>query len=165
MSTSHHSLATSRRRLLTSGGGLLLSASALALLGQLGWEILDQQSGPANMRVGEIRLVIKEKVARHNELLIATVRQLGGEPVTEKSEAEYARSLNMDRLQTQNELLDLAATLELGATNAYLGVIPALQDQRLAQVAARLAADEASHWALLNFDLGRPFMPALGFGA
>jgi hypothetical protein len=32
-------------------------------------------------------------------------------------------------------------------------------------VAARLAADEAAHFALLNYTLGRPLAPALGFGA
>ena len=61
-------------------------------------------------------------------------------------------------------MLSFAAALELGAANAYLGVIPALKDPQLAKIAARLAADEAAHWALLNFDLGRPFMTGLGFG-
>ena len=71
----------------------------------------------------------------------------------------------MDRLTNQEQILNLAARLELGATNAYLGVIPAFNDAQLAKIAGRLAADEAAHWALLNFDLGRPFMDALGFGA
>ena len=102
---------------------------------------------------------------RHNDALIATIRKLGGEPGAEKAEAEYAKALNFDRLKNQEDVLDLAARLELGATNAYLGVIPAFKDPQLAKVAGRLAADEATHWALLNFDLGRPFMAALGFGA
>jgi len=102
---------------------------------------------------------------RHNDILIATIRKFGGEPVKEKAEAEYARALKIDQLKSQEDVLDLAARLELGATNAYLGVIPSFKDPQLAKVAGRLAADEASHWALLNFDLGRPFMVALGFGA
>ena len=63
-------------------------------------------------------------------------------------------------------MLDLAARLELGATNAYLGVIPSFNDRQLARVAARLAADEAMHWTILNNALGRP-LPAGGmpFGA
>lgn len=59
----------------------------------------------------------------------------------------------------------LAARLELGATNAYLGVLTAFKDPALGKLVARLAADEAAHFALLNFDLKRPFSKALAFGA
>ena len=63
-------------------------------------------------------------------------------------------------------MLDLAARLELGATNAYLGVIPSFKDNALAKVAARLAADETMHWTVLSNALGRPLPPmALSFGA
>ena len=62
-------------------------------------------------------------------------------------------------------MLDLAERLELGATKAYLGVITAFKDPVLGKIAARLATDEASHFALLNFDLKRPFSKAFAFGA
>ena len=62
-------------------------------------------------------------------------------------------------------MLDLAARLELGATNAYLGVITAFNDPALGKIAARLAADESAHFALLNFDLKRPLSKAFAFGA
>jgi hypothetical protein len=52
-----------------------------------------------------------------------------------------------------------------GATNAYLGVIPAFKDPALAKVAARLAADETMHWTILNNALGRPLAGAFSFGA
>jgi len=63
-------------------------------------------------------------------------------------------------------VLTLAAKLELGATNAYLGVIPSFADNKLGQVAARLAADETMHWTALSSVLGR-MLPAsaLSFGA
>lgn len=102
---------------------------------------------------------------RHNELLIGTIRTLGGEPVEEKTQTEYVKSLRLDRLKSERDVLELARTLELGATNAYLGVIPSFSNPDLAKAAGRLAADEAAHFALLNFDLGLPFHPALGFGA
>jgi rubrerythrin len=62
-------------------------------------------------------------------------------------------------------VLDLAARLELGATIAYLGVVPAFKDAALAKVAARLAADETMHWTILNNALGRPLAGAFAFGA
>ncbi len=37
---------------------------------------------------------------------------------------ETARSLKADMLKSQSDVLDLAARLEMGATNAYLSVIP-----------------------------------------
>ena len=102
----------------------------------------------------------------HRDALVATIRKLGGTPVAEKSLDEYAKALNAVALRSQSDVLDLAARLELGATNAYLGVIPSLGSKDLAKVAARLAADETMHFTVLTSALGRPLPPgALSFGA
>lgn len=58
--------------------------------------------------------------------------------------------------KNQTDVLDQAARLERGATNAYLGMIPSLGSGDLAQVAARLAADKTMHFIALNQALGRP---------
>lgn len=102
----------------------------------------------------------------HRDALMATIQKLGGTPVAEKKLDEYAKALNAAALKNQADVLDLAARLELGATNAYLSVIPALNDRELAKVAARLAADETLHFTVLNNALGRPLPAgALSFGA
>ena len=102
----------------------------------------------------------------HRDALIATIQKLGGTPVAEQKIEVYAESLKASTLKTQADVLSLAARLELGATNAYLGVIPAFGDSALAQVAARLAADETMHYTVLTSALGRPLPAgALSFGA
>jgi len=102
----------------------------------------------------------------HRDALAATIQKLGGKPVAELKLEEYAKALNAASLKSQGDVLDLAARLELGATNAYLSVIPSLADRELAKVAARLAADETMHFTILNNALGRPLPPgALSFGA
>lgn len=102
----------------------------------------------------------------HRDALIATIRQLGGQPVAEKKLDDYAQELNAASLKNQADVLSLATRLELGATNAYIGVIPAMADRELAKVAARLAADEAMHFTVLTGALGRPLPAnALSFGA
>lgn len=102
----------------------------------------------------------------HRDALAATIRKLGGQPVAEKKINDYAKSLNAAALKSQADVLDLAARLELGATNAYLSVIPAMGDRELAKVAARLAADETMHFTVLTQALGRALPPgALSFGA
>ena len=101
----------------------------------------------------------------HLDALVGTIRKMGGKAVEEKTLAEYMKSLKVDTLKNEEDVLSLAARLELGATKAYLGVIPAFKDTALAKIAARLAAEEATHFALLNFDLGRPFAPTMSFGA
>jgi len=102
----------------------------------------------------------------HRDALAATIRKLGGQPVAEKKIDDYAKSLNAAALKSQADVLDLAARLELGATNAYLSVIPAMGDRELAKVAARLAADETMHYTVLTQALGRALPPgALSFGA
>jgi hypothetical protein len=105
----------------------------------------------------------------HRDALIATIQKMGGTPVAEKKLEEYAKALRADTLKSQADVLDLAARLELGATNAYLGVIPAFSgvgSKDLAKVAARLAADEVMHFSVLTSALGRPLPAgALSFGA
>ncbi len=102
----------------------------------------------------------------HRDALVATIQKLGGRPVAEKSLDEYAKALGAASLKSQADVLDLAARLELGATNAYLSVIPAMGDRELAKVAARLAADETMHFTVLTGALGRALPPgALSFGA
>jgi hypothetical protein len=102
----------------------------------------------------------------HRDALIATIQKLGGTPVTEKKLDDYAKALKADTLRNQADVLDLAARLELGATNAYLGVIPSLGSKDLAKVAARLAADETMHYTVLTSALGRALPGgALSFGA
>jgi hypothetical protein len=102
----------------------------------------------------------------HRDALIATIQKLGGTPVAEKKLDDYAKALKADTLRNQADVLDLAARLELGATNAYLGVIPSLGNKDLAKVAARLAADETMHYTVLTSALGRPLpVGALSFGA
>ena len=90
----------------------------------------------------------------------------GGSPVAEKSMNDYATALNAGSLKSQGDVLALAARLEKGAANAYLGVIPSFSDKGLAQVAARLAADETMHWTVLAGALGQTLPDkALTFGA
>ncbi len=102
----------------------------------------------------------------HRDALIATIGQLGGRAVAEKSRDEYVRALGVASVKTDVDVLKLAQRLELGAANAYLGVIPGFESKELAQVSARLAADETMHWTALTSALGQP-LPGLPltFGA
>jgi hypothetical protein len=101
----------------------------------------------------------------HRDALIATIQKLGGKPVMEKSLDDYAKALNAGSLKNQADVLSLAAKLEMGAINAYLGVIPAFASKDLAQIAGRLAADETMHWTILTNALGRALPAgALAFG-
>ena len=183
-----------RRAFLAGGTGLTLSAAAVALLG--GRDALAQvnafaagdvailnvalaleheaiaayqlgaQSGLLQKGVVDVAVRFQADHKAHRDAIAATIRKLGGMPVDEKKLADYATSLKADRLKTQADVLDLAAGLELGATNAYLGVIPSFRDAQLGKIAARLAADETMHWTTLNGALGRPLpTAALSFGA
>ncbi len=90
----------------------------------------------------------------------------GGTPVAEKPMNDYAKALNASTLKSQADVLTLAAKLEKGAANAYLGVIPSFESKDLAQVAGRLAADEVMHWTVLASALKQSLPEkALTFGA
>lgn len=96
----------------------------------------------------------------HRDALASTIQKLGGKAVQPRSRAEYVTSLNAAAIKSETDIVRLAQRLEKGAANAYLGVIPALADRNLAQVAARLAADEVAHWTELTGALGDKFPEA-----
>lgn len=127
---------------------------------------LGAQSGLLQKPVLDVAVQFQSHHKAHRDALIDTIQKLGGRPVAEKSLGDYAKALRADTLKGQGDVLDLAARLELGATNAYLGVIPAFMSKDLAKVAARLAADETMHFTVLTNALGRPLPTgALSFGA
>lgn len=183
-----------RRHFLARSGQVVLSAAAVSLLGgasvaaaqtsasmeadvgilnvALGLEHeainayqLGAGSGLLQKPVLGVAVAFQSHHKAHRDALVATIRKLGGKPVAEKSLDDYAKGLNAAALKSQNDVLNLAARLELGAANAYLGVIPSFRDNHLGQVAARLAADETMHWTALSQALGRPLpTQALSFG-
>ncbi|MFZ6691289.1 ferritin-like domain-containing protein [Undibacterium sp. SXout20W] len=192
--TSENKIETPTRRIFLGTSAATLSAGAIALLGgqdvfaagnptdtksditilnvAVGLEYeginayeIALKSGLLNAQHVKAATKFQDDHKQHNDALIATIRKLGGEPVQAKTLDEYVKQLKVDQLKNEDDVLDLAARLELGATNAYLGVITVFKDPALGKIAARLAADEASHFALLNFDLKRPFSKAFAFGA
>lgn len=127
---------------------------------------LGAQSGLLDKGVLDVAVLFQSHHKGHRDALVGTIKKLGGTPVAEKTLAQYAADLNAASIKSAADILNLARRLELGAVNAYLGVIPSLNDKELGKVAARLAADETMHWTLLNSALGgaAPAGP-LSFGA
>lgn len=104
----------------------------------------------------------------HREALIGAIKKMGGMPVAAKTLDEYKASakLNIAGIKTATDVLKLAQRLELGAANAYIGVMPSFRERSLSQVAGRLIADETMHWTALTQALGEPLpKPSLSFGA
>jgi len=102
----------------------------------------------------------------HRDALVATIRQMSGTPVGEKTRQEYVQALNAASIRNQTDILKLAQRLERGAANAYLGVIPSFTNRDLAKVAGRLAADETMHYTALTQALQEALpSQALSFGA
>ena len=191
----HQAPDNSRRSFLGTSGGIALSGAALALLSghtrlaaaasanpasdvgilnvALGLEYeaiaayqLGAESGLLQKPVLDTAVLFQSHHKGHRDALIATIEKMGGKAVMARSNADYAAALGAGGLKSQTDVLALAARLELGAVNAYLGVIPAFGDRELAKVAARLAADETMHWSLLASNLGKPVpVAALSFGA
>lgn len=187
-------IAVPSRRSFLGKGGLTLSAAAIGLLAgnaqlarakdnpagdtailnvalgleheAIGAYQLGAESGLLDKGVLDVAVLFQSHHKGHRDALIATIEKLGGKPVMAKMNDEYAKALGAGGLKSQADVLGLAAKLELGAANAYLGVIPSFGDRNLAKVAARLAADETMHWSILAQALGKP-LPAgpLSFGA
>jgi rubrerythrin len=126
---------------------------------------LGAKSGLLQKPVLDIALKFQADHKAHRDLLVGAIRKMGGKPVEEHTLDTYAKALDAATLKSQEDVLKLALSLELGATNAYLSVLPAFKERSLATVAGRLAADEVAHWAVLNQALGLPLPKAMMFGA
>lgn len=124
------------------------------------------ESGLLQAEVLKTAVLFQSHHKSHRDALLGAIRSLGGSPVESKSTSEYAADLKADTIRNQTDILMLAASLEKGAANAYLGVIPAFTDPALSQISARLAADETLHWTALTLALGQQLpADALSFGA
>jgi rubrerythrin len=125
------------------------------------------ESGLLAKEVLPVAVLFQSHHKAHRDALAATVRKLGGTPAAEQSLDVYVKSskLNVAAIKSQGDVLALAQRLELGAANAYLGVIPAFGDRELAKIAGRLAADETMHYTALTQALGGKLPSgALSFG-
>lgn len=125
---------------------------------------LGAKSGLLQKPVLDIALKFQDDHKVHRDLLAKAITQLGGTPVTEKPLEVYAKALNAATLKSQEDILRLALSLELGASNAYLSVLPSFKDNSLSKVAGQILADEVAHWAVLNQALGQALPKAMFFG-
>ncbi|MFM2449022.1 MAG: hypothetical protein RIS44_1472 [Pseudomonadota bacterium] len=161
---------TSSRAIAQSSGSMAADVNILNVALGLEHEAINAYqlgagSGLLQKPVLDLAVQFQSHHKAHRDALIATIQKMGGKPVAEKTLDDYAKALNAASLKNQNDVLSLAAKLELGATNAYLGVIPSFKDVQLGQIAARLAADETMHWTVLSQALGRSLPAgALSFG-
>ncbi len=127
---------------------------------------LGAESGLLEKGVLGVAVQFQSHHKAHRDALMGAIGSMGGEAAEAKKLKAYAKDLNAASLMSQTDVLMLAARLELGAANAYLGVIPAFESHDLAQIAARLAADETMHWTTLTSALGQSLpADALTFGA
>jgi hypothetical protein len=184
-------ISNERRQFLRTAGTATLSATAVALLVGCESMARNQAANPAedakilNVALGleheaimayqlgaesgllqkpalDAAVLFQSHHKEHAAALESTIRKLGGTPAAPKSKAEVAAALNASSLRTGNDVLMLASRLERGAANAYIGVIPSLNDPQLAKVAAQIAADESLHWTTLQNVLQQP-LPAKAF--
>jgi Ferritin-like domain len=112
------------------------------------------ESGLLAKPVLDVAVLFQGHHKGHRDALMGAIRQMGGVAVAPKSRADYVTGLNVAAIQNATDILRLAQRLEKGAANAYLGVIPAFADKGLAQISAKLAADETAHWTALSSSLG-----------
>ena len=147
-----------------SDAGTLNTALALEHEG-INAYTLGAQSNLLEKPVLALAVKFQDDHKAHRDRLIKVIRTLGATPVQEKSLAEYAKDLEVDKLKSQSDVLNFAADLENEAVNAYLGIILAFHDRQFAHLAGQLAADETEHFTLLSNALGRPLPAPFSFGA
>ncbi len=143
---------------------ILNTALALEHEGIMAYQI-GAESGLLSSGVKSIAVNFQSHHKGHREVLIKTIQKLGGNPVKEQTRSFYEQALQVSNLRNQADVLKLAAKLELGAVNAYIGVIESFTTTGLATAASQLIADEVVHWTVLTQALKQPLpKKAFAFG-
>jgi ferritin-like protein len=117
-------------------------------------------SGLLQKPVLDLALQFQSHHKVHADLLAATIKQLGGVPVSPKQKYDFP----VAQLKSQSDVLRFAGGLEQGAVSAYLAAVPAFDNRELAKAAASILGDEAMHWAILRQALGENPVPAAFVG-
>lgn len=155
--------AATRKAASASGGDIDILQTALALEHEgIAAYTIAAGSGLLTPDVIKVASVFLGHHKDHRDRLADLVRTAGGHPVDAKSDADYTQELNLGALKSQADVLMLATKLEMGAASAYVGQAAGLTDHKLAGLFASLAADEASHWAVLSNAIGGT-VPTKGF--
>ena len=117
------------------------------------------ESGLLAAPVLKVAVTFQGHHKEHADVLVSTIRKLGGEP------AEPVKRYNfpVEKLKTQADVLNFAASLERGAVSAYAGAIPLFDNRDLSKAAASILADEAMHWSILRQALGLDPVPGAFF--
>jgi hypothetical protein len=95
----------------------------------------------------------------HRDALEGAIKAAGMTPDTGVAAITYPP------LNSQNDILTFAQTLERGAASAYLASIPNLQDRNLAKVAGSILGVETTHVAILAYTLTQSTEPYKAFVA
>lgn len=145
-----------KRQLKAAGDGdvgILQGALALEMEGIAAYTIAGG-SGLLTPGTLKVALVFLGHHKAHRDSLANLIIKAGGKPVEPKTDAEYTANLNLGALKSEGDVVRLAAGLEQGAANAYVGQVAALKDRSTAHLFAQLSTDEAVHWAVLSGALG-----------
>ena len=140
----------------TEGDVRILNTALGAELEAIAAYQVGAESGLLTAAVKPVALEFQGHHKAHADALAATVKKLGGRPVTAKDKYAFP----VEKLKTQADVLQFAAGLEKGAVSAYLGAVPLFGDRALSQVAASILGDEAMHWAVLRQVLGESPVPS-----
>lgn len=150
-------LAQTKRRVVAGAGqgdvAVLQGALALEHEGIAAYTLAGG-SGLLTPDVLKVALVFLGHHKGHRDSLASLISKAGGKPVEPKSDADYVKALDLGSLKSQADVIALAARLEQGAANAYVGQVAALKDRSISTLFAQLSTDEAVHWAVLNGALG-----------
>lgn len=124
------------------------------------------ESGLLDPAVLEVAILFQSHHKQHRDFLIRTVERIGSAPVMPEADAVYTERLQLSQIASATDILVLAQSLEKGAADAYIGVLPRFSDPLYGQFSARIAADEVMHWTTLTNALGQALPErALTFGA
>ncbi len=117
------------------------------------------ESGLLEPGVVEVAAKFQGDHKQHAARIQEAIRELGGDPVTTKTWAEYAAAFPPPPLTSQADVLRYAASLEQSGASATVASLGALSSPELVRLAGSIAGVEAMHWSTLLGALGEDPVP------
>lgn len=114
-------------------------------------------SGLLEESVADVARQFQADHKTHAAKIIGLIKSLDGTPIQPRAAEDYATEY--PPLNSQEDVLRYAVTLEQSAASGHLSTVANFEDRKLAELAASISGDEAMHWSVLLGALGENPVP------
>ncbi len=133
--------------------------NAALVLEQRGVTLYEAAAERLNGESAESAREFAEQEADHAAALRREIEALGATPAEPRSDERHGRELGLEKIESDEELIQLAVDLQNAAVAVYVEGVASLSSPELRQLAFEIGANSAAQVSLLLGELGEAQVP------